>query len=130
MTRSPFHELSKRERQVMDIVLRNGEVTVREVFEGMSDAPSYNAVRATMNVLVDKGHLRFRREGKRFVYRVARSKDRTRARALQHLVTNLFDGSTTSVVSTLLAMKREKLSDADYRELSKLIQAARRGKAE
>ncbi len=128
MSRSPFHELSKRERQVMDIVHRGGEVTVREVFDAMPDAPSYNSVRATMTVLLEKGQLRFKRDGRRFLYRAARSKERTRTTALRNLIANMFDGSATSVVSTLLALEGGKISDTEYKELTKMIQAARREK--
>ncbi|MHC5062597.1 MAG: BlaI/MecI/CopY family transcriptional regulator [Planctomycetota bacterium] len=126
--KSPYQELSKREREVMDIVLRLGEATVKEVFTSMNDAPSYNSVRATMTVMVEKGHLRFRREGKRFIYKSSRPKERTRSSALQHLVANFFDGSTTSLVSTLLDLESRKLSESDYKELMRMIREARQEK--
>ena len=93
MSEKPPIGLSPRERQIMDVVYRRGSATVQEVLEEMPDPPSYSAVRATMRVLEEKGRLRHKEEGRKYVYHPAVAPERARRNALQHIVKTFFGGS-------------------------------------
>jgi predicted transcriptional regulator len=117
--------LSRRERQIMDIVYEMREVSALQVLERLPEPPSYSAVRALLRVLEQKGHLVHRQDGPRYVYTPRLPKDKARRSALSHLVRTFFDGSTESVVATLLDIPEESLSEDDYRRLTELIEKAR-----
>ncbi|HET7040109.1 MAG TPA: BlaI/MecI/CopY family transcriptional regulator, partial [Gemmatimonadales bacterium] len=85
--------LSRRERQIMDAIYQMGEATAQDVLDHLPDPPSYSAVRALLRILEDKGHLRHRSEGQRYVYLPTVSRDRARVSALRQLVRTFFDGS-------------------------------------
>lgn len=119
--------LSRRERQIMEIVYRLGEATAAQVLEQMSDPPSYSAIRALLRVLVDKRHLQHRADGPRYVYSPVISRQRARAGALAAVVNNFFQGSAAQTAAALLGSPHgRKLSRAELDELSALIDAARR----
>ncbi|MDF2774495.1 MAG: copY [Geminicoccaceae bacterium] len=122
---SPAAKLTRRERQIMDIVYRDGEATVADVMAQLPDPPSYSAVRATMNVLEEKGHLRHRQDGPRYVYLPAVSRDRARRAALNHLLHTFFDGSPESAVVALLQMSDTTLSPSDFERLAAEVRKAR-----
>jgi len=117
--------LSRRERQIMDIAYEMKEVSALQVLERLPEPPSYSAVRALLRVLEQKGHLVHRQDGPRYVYTPRLPKDKARKNALSHLVRTFFDGSTESVVATLLDISEESLSEDDYRRLTELIEKAR-----
>jgi len=117
--------LSRRERQIMDIIYEMKEATVKQVLENLPSPPSYSAVRALMRVLENKGHLSHRKEGPRYIYSPLLSKDKARRRALQHLMKTFFDNSTENVVAALLDISEDDLSEEDLRRLMKLIDKAR-----
>ena len=117
--------LSRRERQIMDIAYEMKEVSAVQVLERLPEPPSYSAVRALLRVLEQKGHLVHRQDGPRYVYTPRLPKDKARKNALSHLVRTFFDGSTESVVATLLDISEESLSEDDYRRLTELIEKAR-----
>jgi len=117
--------LSRRERQIMDIVYEMKEVSALQVLERLPEPPSYSAVRALLRVLELKSHLVHRQDGPRYVYTPRLPKDKARKTALSHLVRTFFDGSTESVVATLLDISEENLSEDDYRRLTELIEKAR-----
>lgn len=117
--------LSRRERQIMDIVFRRGRATAQEVLADLPDPPSYSAVRASMRVLEDKGHLRHSQDGPRYVYRPTADRGRAGRSALARLVDTFFGGSTTATVATLLELEGEGLSDAELERLRAMIDAAR-----
>jgi predicted transcriptional regulator len=119
--------LSRRERQIMDIVYRLGEATAAQVQEQMADAPSYSTIRALLRVLVDKQHLQHRADGPRYVYSPIVSRDKARAGALAKVVNTFFDGSALQAVQALLGSTHgRKLTRAELDELSGLIAAARK----
>lgn len=121
------HEsLSRRERQIMDIVYRRREATAAQILAEMSDAPSYSAIRALLRILVDKKHLQHREDGPRYVYSPTVPRQQARARALTQLVNTFFDGSALKAASALLGSSPRKLSKAELDELSALIDAARK----
>jgi predicted transcriptional regulator len=117
--------LSRRERQIMDVVYRLGRVTAAEVLEALPDPPSYSTVRALLRVLEDKGHLRHEQDGPRYVFLPTVPRDKARRSALQQLVQTFFDGSTAQTVAALLGSPDSKLTDEDYDRLSRLLDKAR-----
>ena len=116
--------LSKRERQVLDAIYARGEATAADVFEALADAASYNAVRSTLTILEQKGHLRKREEARKYVYRPAVAPEKARGSRLAELMKTLFAGSPTQLVSTLL--DEERPSDEELAEIEKIVRAARR----
>lgn len=126
MSRSPESQLSRRERQIMDIVYRLGRVTAAEVLENLPDPPSYSAVRAMMRVLEEKGHVQHQQDGPRYVYVATMGRDKAQRSALRHLLQTFFDGSAEQAVAALLDMSRPELSEAELSRLSALIDEARK----
>ncbi|HET7549732.1 MAG TPA: BlaI/MecI/CopY family transcriptional regulator [Gemmatimonadaceae bacterium] len=118
--------LSRRERQIMDVLFRRGDATVAEVMENMPEPPSYSAVRATLRILEEKGHVIHREEGPRYVYLPAGAPEEARADALKHLVRTFFDGSTEQAVTALLRLSDARLSEAEISRLQERIRAARK----
>ena len=112
----PEHDpLSRRERQIMDVIWRAGHATATEIHERLPDAPSYSAVRALLAVLVNKGHLRHERDGKRYVYEPLASQAKAGKSALRRLLSTFFNNSPSSLVATLLDPK-----DLDAGELARI----------
>jgi len=118
--------LSRRERQIMEIVYARGSATAAEVLDGMSDPPSYSAVRAMMRILEEKGHLTHRHDGPRYVYSPVVPRTAARQSALKQLVKTFFDGSATQAVAALLDMSESRLTSAEADQLATLIEKAKR----
>ena len=119
-------KLSRRERECLDILYRNGEATVAEVQAAMTDPPSYSAVRATLNVLVDKGAAQHRQDGPRYVYLPAIPAGSARNAAVKHLVDTFFGGSAEEAAVALLAMSDAKVSRDEIEKITRGIQNARK----
>src|SRR5215210_5605848 len=119
-------DLSRRERQIMDLLFRVGRATAAEVMEGLPDAPSYSAVRALLRILEQKGHIRHEEEGRAYVYMPLQRRDSARQSALSHLLKTFFDNSAEQAVAALLAIKGEKMSEAELERMSRLIDAAKK----
>jgi len=117
--------LSRRERQIMDVVYLLRRVTVAEVLERLPDPPSYSAVRAMLRVLENKGHLRHALEGKSYVYVPIVPRIRASRSALQNMLKTFFDGSPEKAVAALLDISRTEITDAELDRLSRLIDQAR-----
>ena len=115
--------LSRRERQIMDVIYQRKQATAAEVRAGLPDPPSYSAVRAHLRVLEDKGHLRHERQGARYVFRPTVTKARARRSALKQLVRTFFDGSPGEAAAALI--DEGPLSPADLQRLADLIKQAR-----
>ena len=118
--------LSRRERQVMDILYRRGRATASEIQDGMTDAPSYSAVRTTLRILEDKGHLRHQEEGPRYVYMPKVTREKATQSALRHLVETFFDGSAEKAVLTLLDSSASSLSEEELGRIEQMIDKARK----
>jgi predicted transcriptional regulator len=118
--------LSRRERQIMDIVYRIGKATVNEVMEQLSGNPAYSTVRAQLRVLEEKGHLRHEEHGLRYVYMPKLSRYVARQSALKHLIDTFFEGSAGKAVTALLGKEGFKISDEDLDRISELIDKAKK----
>lgn len=119
------HELSRRERQIMDVLFRHGKATAAEVREGMPNAPSYSAVRAQLRILEEKGHITHEQDGPRYLYRPTVTKARATRSALNHMVDTFFNGSAERALAALLDDSASGLSDQELDRLEGLIQQAR-----
>jgi predicted transcriptional regulator len=117
--------LSRRERQIMDVIYRRGQATAAEVLEGLPDPPSYSAVRAMLRVLEEKGHVQHVSQGPRYVFLPTVPREKARRSALQQLVQTFFDGSTEQAVAALLDLSAAKLSDEELDRLAERIDRAR-----
>ena len=117
--------LSRREREIMDIVYARGSATAGEIREGMAEPPSYSAVRATLAILEHKGLLRHAESGPRYVYRPTLNRSRARQNAIQHLLETFFDGSAGDAVLALLEHRAAQLDGDDLERAAKLIERAR-----
>jgi len=127
MTKSSTHTtLSRRERQIMDVLYRRGRATAAEVMAELPGEPNYSTVRTQLRVLEDKGHVLHDEEGPRYVYAPAVPRHAARKSALKHLVETFFDGSAEQVVAAVLGGEASRLSDEDLERISELIDKARK----
>lgn len=124
-TRRTLENLSRRERQIMDVIYRDGQATATEVLAALPDPPSYSGVRAMLRVLENKGHLRHVPDGTRYVYRPTLPRERAGKPALENVIETFFDGSAEKAVAALLDLSRSELSQAELDRLSRLIEQAR-----
>lgn len=118
--------LSRRERQIMDIIYESNEATAAQVMDRLPNPPGYSAVRALLRVLEEKGHLSHKQDGPRYVFLPTLPREEARRNALKHLMETFFDGSTEKVVAALLNISEEELAENDYKRLSELIESARK----
>ena len=118
--------LSRRERQLLDALYESGKATAAELMEKLPDPPSYSAVRATLRILEEKGHVRHIDEGLRYVYLPTVPRETARDSALRHLVRTFFGGSVTQAVSALVDTTSADLSKEDLNELADLIERAKK----
>ena len=125
MTKSPF-DLGKRERQIVESIYRLGEASVSEVLSQLKDPPGYSAVRAMLNVLVEKKVLKYRRDGKRYLYRPSMSKDKASRSALQNILSTFFGGEPLDAVAALLDLSNKDLPEEDLARMKSLIEKAQR----
>ena len=125
MSKQGHAHLSRRERQIMDIVYREGRVSAAEVLRHLPDPPSYSAVRAMLRVLEQKGHLRHEMEGNKYVYLPTLSRAKARRSALENVLRTFFDGSADKAVAAMLDLSRDQLTEEDLDRLAQLIERAR-----
>ena len=116
--------LSRRERQIMDIIYARGQATAAEVTAALADPPSYSAVRALLRILEQKGHLRHQEDGPRYVFLPTVPRERARRSALRNLVRTFFDGSSAQAAAALI--DQSQLSEEDFARLTALIEKARK----
>lgn len=120
------HELSRRERQIIDILYARGQATAAEVQAALPDPPSYSAVRAMLRILEEKGHARHEQDGPRYVYVPTVARDNAQRSALRHVLRTFFDGSTEQAISALLDDASTRMSEAELDRLARMIDQARR----
>ncbi len=121
----PLPDLSRRERQIMDVIYRLGQATAAEVLDRLPEPPSYSAVRTLLRILEEKGHVRHEQDGPRYVYLPTVPRDSAKESALRHLLGTFFDNSAEAAVAALLDLKGDGLSEAELDRLSRLIDQAR-----
>ena len=119
-------DLSRRERQILDILYRRGRATAAEVQTVLPEPPSYSAVRALLRILEEKGHIRHEQDGPRYVYLPTVGRDNAKRSALRHILQTFFDGSAEQAISALLDDDASKLSGAELDRLATLIDHARK----
>ena len=118
-------DLGARERQFMAYIYRKGEASAAEVMEGISNPPSYSGVRAMLRILEEKGHLKHRKEGARYVYMPTISSDEAGRSAIDYMIQAFFSGSAERAVAALLDLKSDELSEEDLERLSNMIEEAK-----
>ena len=124
MAQPPHSTLSRRERQIMDILYRLGRATANEVMEALPGSPNSSTVRTQLRVLEAKGHIRHEEQGLRFVYVPTAPRHAVRQSALRHLIETFFEGSAEKMLSTLLGSEGSKISVEELDRLGELIAKA------
>lgn len=118
--------LSRRERQIMDILYRSGKASASEVREAMPDAPGYSAVRAMLRILEEKGHVKHQAEGLKYVYVPTVAQDKAKRSAVKHVLDTFFSGSAEQIVAALLDVSATRLTRDELDRMSELIEKAKR----
>jgi predicted transcriptional regulator len=126
MAQPPHSALSRREREIMDVLYRLGRATANEVMEQLTGDPNYSTVRTQLRVLETKGHVRHEEHGLRYIYVPTVPRHSVRQGALKHLIETFFEGSAEKMLSTLLGSEGSRLSDEDLDRLAQLIKKARK----
>lgn len=123
---SALASLSRRERQIMEILYQRGKASAAEVREAMPDAPGYSAVRAMLRILEEKGHVKHQAEGLKYVYVPSIARDKAKRTAVKHLMETFFNGSPEHVMAALLDVSSTKLSREELDRMARLIDNARK----
>lgn len=129
MKKDGHWNLSRRERQIMDILFERGSAAGSEILEALPNPPSYSAVRAALSVLEKKGHVRHELQGLRYVWKPRVPRENARRTALRHLIKTFFDGSVEQTVAALLDEASVKLSPRELDQLREMIGKAEGGKS-
>ena len=128
MAKTVPHTLTRRERQIMDILYKLGRATAGEVLEGLPGSPTYSTVRAQLRVLEEKRHVQHEEVGLRYVYTPIVPRSAVRQSALRHIVDTFFEGSTHKVVAALLGGESPSVSDEELDRITDLVDKARKGR--
>lgn len=123
-----FETFSRRERQILQVVYSLGQATAQQVRQQLPDPPGYSSVRKLLSILEEKGHIKHIEQNRRYVYLPTQPKTKARASALKHLMSSLFENSAESVVSTLMDISAEKMSEKDLARIAQLIENYRKGR--
>ena len=126
MNNDDHRDLSRRERQILDILYQHGQATAAEVQTELPEPPSYSAVRALLRILEEKGHVHHEQDGPRYVYLPTVARDNAKRSALHHMLRTFFDGSAEQAISALLDDASTKMSDGELDRLARMISDARR----
>src|SRR3974377_1777213 len=118
--------VSRRERQIMDVLYQRGKASAAEVREAMEDAPSYSAVRAMLRVLGEKGHVRHQAEGLKYVYVPTVNREKAKRSAVKHLLDTFFDDSPDQVVAALLDVSSRRLTREELDRMAEMIESAKK----
>jgi len=123
---STLSSLSRREREIMDILYRRGKASASEVREAMPEAPSYSAVRAMLRVLEEKGHIRHEAEGLKYVFLPVVTRDKAKRSAVKHVLDTFFGGSPEQAVAALLDVSAQRLTREELDRMSAMIEQAKK----
>lgn len=118
--------LSRRERQIMNLLFQRGKASVGEVMDGIPDPPGYSAVRATLRTLEQKGRVSHEEDGRAYIYRPTLRRDAARKSALTHVLRTFFDNSAEQAVAALLELRGPKLSGAELERVSRMVENAKK----
>ena len=129
MTDALNSDLSRRERQIMDVVYRLGEASAADVARALPDHPAYNAVRVTLGILEKKGFLKHRADGPRYIYFPTIAREKAKLSALKHVLRTFYQGSPSAAILALLGGETAKLSQQDLDEIAAAIAQARKKEA-
>jgi BlaI family transcriptional regulator, penicillinase repressor len=129
VTNHDHHKLSRRERQIMDVLYQRQRASAAEIRESLPNAPGYSAVRALLRILEEKGHIRHEEKDLRYVYFPTVPRGRVRRRALRHVVDTFFEGSAAQAVAALLDASTAQVTDEELDRISELIEQARKNGA-
>ncbi len=121
-------ELGRRERQIVETVVKLGEASVADVLKNLIDPPTYSSVRAMLGLLVEKKWLKFRQDGKRYLYRPAAGKEKSQRTAIARLLDTFFAGSPTDALAALLDSSASEMSDEEFNRMLKMVKTARKEK--
>jgi predicted transcriptional regulator len=124
--REPLSDLSRRERQIMDVVYRRGAATAAEITADLPDPPTSTAVRTMLRILEDKGHLTHAQDGVRFVYRATLDAEKAGESVISHVIKTFFNGSAEQAMTTLIDKSGSDLTDEELGRLASLIDKARK----
>lgn len=119
-------DLSRRERQIMEVIFQRGSATAQEVRDDLPDAPGYSAVRALLRILEEKGHVKHKKRGARYVYSPTVPRTSAKRSMLRHVVQTFFDGSVEHTVAALMDVSGSELTDEEFERLAGLIDQARK----
>jgi predicted transcriptional regulator len=119
--------LTRREREIMDIVYRLGRASAQQVLDQLSDPPSYSAVRALLRLLEERGHLRHTKEGQKYMFLPSVPRRDARRKALAHVVSTFFGGSVEQTLLTLVESSRSRLSSEELDRLAEIVERAKKG---
>lgn len=126
MSTNSHHHLSRRERQIMDIIYQRGQATAAEVQESLPDPPSYSAVRAMLRLLDEKGYLKHEQDGPRYLFKPTLAREKARKSAMKQMLETFFDGSTEQAVAALLNLSKSKLGKEELDRMSQMIETAKK----
>jgi predicted transcriptional regulator len=118
--------LSRRERQIMDILYRQGKASALDVQKALPDPPSYSAVRAMLRTLEEKGHIRHEADGLKFIYMPVENRNKVRRSTIRHVLGTIFGGSPEQIVATLLDVSAKTLSKEELDRMAEMIEKARK----
>jgi predicted transcriptional regulator len=118
--------LSRRERQIMDILYQRGKASAADVLEAIEDPPSYSAVRAMLRVLEEKGHVKHQAEGLKYVYVPTVARDKAKRSAVKHVMETFFNGSPEQIVAALLDVASTRLTSEELDRMSQMIEKAKK----
>jgi BlaI family penicillinase repressor len=124
--KDPQLDLSRRERQIMDVIYRRGPATAAEITSDLPDPPTSTAVRTMLRILEDKGHITHTRDGVRFMYKAVVDREKARESVIAHVVKTFFNGSAEQAMATLIDRTGPQLSDEELNKLAALIEKARK----
>lgn len=126
MSTNSHHQLSRRERQIMDVIYSRGQATAAEVLENLPNPPGYSAVRAMLRLLEEKGYLKHEQDGPRYLFKPTLAREKARKSALKQMLKTFFDGSTEQAVAALLNLSKSKLDKDELDRLSQMIETAKK----
>jgi BlaI family transcriptional regulator, penicillinase repressor len=126
MSRNPHSELSRRERQIMDVIYQRGQASAAEVLEALPDPPSYSTVRTLLRILEEKGHLKHKEEGLKYIFLPIRARGNAGRQALQRIMRTFYDGSVEKAVMAMLDASEKKLSPEEIERLQSLIEQTKK----